>query len=233
MTEPAKKRERGADAREAILNAAEDEFAQKGFGGARVDQISEACGYSNSLIVHHYFKSKKDLYHAVIRCLKDEKIERLRQVMTPTSIAADVPLTDSVVQTFIEEALRFSFNHFMEHPKLIRIMAWEAAEGWQTFNELKSQPGQDQWSEEASAFIRRAQAEGIIRPDIDPKMLIATVMGCSFIYLLSLPRYQLVFPGADLSSPEALARAREQIVSLVVHGIMVHPKETFPDATGL
>ena len=153
--------------------------------------------------------------------------------MTPTSIAADVPLTDSVVQTFIEEAVRLTFNHFMEHPKLIRIMAWEAAEGWETFNELKSQPGQDQWSEEASAFIRRAQAEGIIRPDLDPKMLIANVMGCSFIHLLSLPRYQLVFPGADLSSPEALAHAREQIVSLVVHGIMVHPKETFPDATGL
>ena len=234
MTEPAKKRERDADAaREAILNAAEDEFAQKGLGGARVDQISKACRYSNSLIVHHYFASKEDLYEAVIRCLKDEKIERLRQAMIPVGITADAPLTANVVQTFIEEAVRLMFNHFMEHPKLIRIMAWEAAEGWKTFNKLKSQPGQDQWSEEANAFIRRAQAEGIIRPDIDPKMLIATVMGCSFIHLLSLPRYQLVFPDADLSSPEALAHAREQIVSLVVHGIMAHPKETFPDATGL
>src|ERR1051326_8093592 len=126
MTEPAKKRGRDADAaREAILNAAEDVFASKGFGGARVDDIGEACGYSNSLIVHHYFKSKEDLYHAVIRCLKDEKIERLRQVMTPTGIAPDAPLTDDVVQTFIEEALRLTFNHFVEHPKLIRIRSEE------------------------------------------------------------------------------------------------------------
>jgi AcrR family transcriptional regulator len=227
-------RRRDANAtREAILAAAEDHFAKHGFSGARIDKIAEEAGYNRSLVCHQYFASKEDLYHAVIRCLKDEKIERLRQAMTPVGITDDAPLKAETVQTFIEEALRLTFNHFVEHPKLIRIMAWEAAEGWQTFNKLQSHPGQDQWSEETRAFIRRAQAEGIIRPDLDPNMLISTVMGCSFIHLLSIPRNQLVFPGADLSSPEALAHAREQIVNLVVHGIMVHPKETLPDATGL
>lgn len=234
MTEQAKKRGRDADAaREAILNAAEEVFAQKGFSGARVDDISNACGYSHSLIVHHYFKSKKDLYDAVIRCLKEEKITRLREIMTPSGIAADAPLNADAVQTFIEEAIRLSFNHFIEHPKFLRILAWEAAEGWKIFNELQFKPGETQWSEEVSTFIRRAQAEGIICPKLDPKMLMTTVMGISFNYLLSIPRYQLMFSGADLSSPEALAEAREQIVTLIVHGMLVHPKETPFNATGL
>src|SRR5215475_3027843 len=112
MTEQIKKRERDADAaREAILNAAEKVFAEKGFSGARVDEISKACRYSNSLIVHHYFDGKEDLYHAVIRCLKEEKLERLRQIMTPMGIDEDAPLQADVVQSFIEEAVRLSFNH--------------------------------------------------------------------------------------------------------------------------
>ena len=234
MTELAKKPRRDADAaRAVILNAAENVFAEKGLSGARVEDISLACGYSHSLIVHHYFKSKEDLYKAVIRCLKNEKIARLRQVMTPVGINEDAPLNPDAVQTFIEEAIRLSFNHLMAHPKLVHILAWEAAEGWKIFNELQSQQEDEQWMEEVNAFIRRAQAEGIIRPELDPRMLIATVMGCSFIYLVSIPRYQPMFSGADLSSPGALAHAREQIVNLTVHSILVHPKETIPDATGV
>jgi TetR/AcrR family transcriptional regulator len=234
MIEPAKKRGRDADAaREAILNAAENVFAEKGLSGARVDDISKACGYSHSLIVHHYFASKEDLYHAVIRCLKDEKIERLRQFITPAGFNDDAPLNPDAVQTFIEEAIRLTFNQYIAHPKLVRILAWEAAEGWETFNELYSKHEESQWSEKASSFIRRAQAEGIIRPELDPHMVMAAVMGCSFIYLVSIPRYQRIFSGADLSTPGALARAREQIVNLIVHGILVHPKETSLNATGV
>ena len=234
MTEQAKKQRRDADAaREVILNAAEEEFACKGFSGARVDEISKACGYSHSLIVHHYFKSKEDLYDAVLRCLKEEKIARLRQIMTPAGIEADAPLNADAVQRFIEESIRLTFNQFVAHPKFLRILAWEAAEGWENLNKLHSKTEEEPWSEEVSAFLRRAQAEGIICPKLDPKMLMATVMGLSFYYLLSIPRYQLLFPGANLASPEALAEAREQIVTLIVHGILVHPKETFPDATGI
>ncbi len=234
MTEQIKKRGRDADAaREAILSAAETVFAEKGFSGARVDDISKACGYSNSLIVHHYFKSKDDLYHAVMHSLKGERMERLRQIMTPSGIEADVPLDADAVQTFIEESVRLSFNQLVEHPKLVRILAWEIAGCWKTYNEIQAKPGEHQWITEIQAFIRRAQAEGIIRPELDPQILITNVMGCTLIYLLSLPRYQTLFPDTDLSSPEALAHAREQIVNVIVHGILVHPKETIPHATGL
>lgn len=234
MTEPAKKPRRDADAaREAILEAAENIFAAKGLSGARVEKISEACDYSHSLIVHHYFKSKEDLYKAVIRSLKDEKVERMRQIMTPAGFNDDAPLDPDAVQTFIEEAVRLLFNQLLEHPKLVHILAWEAAEGWKIFNELQSGPGEEHWCDQAISFIRRAQAEGIIRPELDPRILVATIMSSAFIHLLSIPRYQLVFPDADLSSPEALAHAREQIVNLTVHSILVHPKETLPNATGL
>ncbi len=52
------RRERDAEvARKAILDAAEEIFAQEGFDGARIDAIAEASGYNKSLIFH-YFEDK-------------------------------------------------------------------------------------------------------------------------------------------------------------------------------
>ncbi len=234
MTAPAKKHRRGADAaREAILRAAEEVFAEKGFREARVEDIGRICGYSNSLIVHHYFKSKKELYEAVMRWLKEEKIERLRRIMTPAGFYDDAPLKADAVQRFIEESIRVSFNQFIEHPKFLRIMAWEAAAGWENLNKLPLKPEERQWCEDVRSFIRRAQVEGIIWPELDPTLLMAMVGGLSFHYLLSLPRYLVLFADASLASPEALAEAREKIVALTLRSILVHPKETLPHATGL
>ena len=53
-------------ARRAILNAAEEVFAQHGFDGARIDAIAAAAGYNKSLIFQ-YFGDKLNLYAEVIK----------------------------------------------------------------------------------------------------------------------------------------------------------------------
>ena len=52
-------------AREAILNAGEEVFAEHGFDGARIDAIAKSSGYNKSLIFQ-YFGDKLGLYAAVI-----------------------------------------------------------------------------------------------------------------------------------------------------------------------
>ena len=43
-------------------------------------------------------------------------------------------------------------------------------------------------------------------------------------YPTSLPFYQLVLPDRDLSTPAAMACAREQIVDFIVAGFIVDPQ---------
>jgi len=50
---------------QAILAAAEAEFAAKGLAGARVDVIAEQAG-ANKRMLYYYFGSKDDLYLAVL-----------------------------------------------------------------------------------------------------------------------------------------------------------------------
>src|SRR5262245_18089884 len=54
-----------AETRRRILEAAEVEFAAKGFDGARLGSIARAAEVQQALI-HHYFEDKAGLYRAVI-----------------------------------------------------------------------------------------------------------------------------------------------------------------------
>jgi AcrR family transcriptional regulator len=51
--------------REAIVSAAAELYAQKGFKGASVAQLADACRTSKSLI-YHYFPSKEDILYDVM-----------------------------------------------------------------------------------------------------------------------------------------------------------------------
>ena len=51
--------------RAAILAAATREFAEKGFGGARVDSIALRAG-TNKRMLYHYFGDKEALYLVVL-----------------------------------------------------------------------------------------------------------------------------------------------------------------------
>ncbi|MFY9912514.1 MAG: TetR/AcrR family transcriptional regulator [Candidatus Sulfotelmatobacter sp.] len=53
------------DTRLSILTAATEEFARKGYAGARTEEIAGAAGVKHTL-VFYYFKSKEGLYRAVL-----------------------------------------------------------------------------------------------------------------------------------------------------------------------
>src|SRR5258705_13958891 len=65
-------RERDAEAARAdILSAAEEVFAQRGFSGARVDEIAAASGYNKALIFR-YFGDKLGLYQTLFGSMKKQ-----------------------------------------------------------------------------------------------------------------------------------------------------------------
>ncbi len=67
--------------REAILDAAEEIFAENGFDGARIDAIAAKSGYNKSLIFH-YFGDKLGLYAEVLRRADVETRELQARVLS-------------------------------------------------------------------------------------------------------------------------------------------------------
>lgn len=219
-----KGRERDADvAREVILNAAEMTFARDGFSGARVDDIAVAAGYNKALIFH-YFGDKLGLYQALMSRTKEGIFAELGAAFDRFFADGTDAITARRIHEFAADCVRAVFVYYCSHPQAARIMAWEAAEGWRTFATCAPQTPQN-WSTRGDDLLRRAQTAGVVRGDLDPVIMFTMVMSLPLIHLVSLPRYQLIFPDYDFTSPEGLAHAREQIIELVVRGALAHPEE--------
>ena len=230
MSEPGSRRGRVHDAegaREAILNAAETVFAEHGFDGARVDAIAAAAGYNKSLIFQ-YFGDKLNLYVEVIRRADRELGELQVQLLSPVLADETIAFNAHKFRTFLEITCKTLFDYLVAHPRFVRMMLWEQAEGWQTYAKIASQLNADD-NVQLEALFRKARSAGLLRSDFEPLMQLTMILQICLSYLTFIPLYQMfILPGEDLFSAAALTKAREYIVTLVVSGMMVDPHETKP-----
>ncbi len=212
-------RERDAEvARAAILNAAQEIFARDGFSGARVDDIAHTAGYNKALIFH-YFDDKLGLYRALMSRTKERLFARFEEAFARIFAGDGQHVTPARIRALAAECLGVMFDYYAQHPQAARILAWEAAEGWQTFaNCAPATP--DSWAQRVLALLDRARTTGIVRADLDPRLLFTTVMSLPLIHMVSLPRFATIFPDTDFTSPAAIAHARGQITDLVLRGIL-------------
>jgi hypothetical protein len=132
----------------------------------------------------------------------------------------------SRVRIFLELSIERYFAFLTQHPRNLHIMAWEAAEGWHTFL------GNMKELEEHRAsficlgdFLRKAQEVGIINPKLNVRFIMVSINHLCVMYLLNLPRNQWFLGESLTGQPESQGFARQQIVELVLHGILNAPLE--------
>lgn len=77
-----------AERRAAILDAAMEAFARRGYHGTSIDDIASAAGISKALIYEH-FSSKRDLHATLIAQQSDELFGRLRANAAPGRAAEE------------------------------------------------------------------------------------------------------------------------------------------------
>jgi AcrR family transcriptional regulator len=97
----------------ALLAAAVAEFSEKGFGGARVDRISERSGVNRERL-YSYFGNKRQLFEAVLA-------DQLGTILD------GVPVTGSGPAAAAGFAERY-FDACRAHPELPRLVFWEGLE---------------------------------------------------------------------------------------------------------
>jgi hypothetical protein len=122
---------------------------------------------------------------------------------------------------FLELSVDRYLAFLSQNPRNLRIMAWEAAEGWHTFlgntKELKEHRERMLC---LGNFLRRAQEAGIISPKLSTRFVFVSIMHLCVMYLQNLPRYEWFLSEIPTDQPESLTFARQQIVEFVLHGII-------------
>lgn len=95
-----------------ILEAAEKEFLEKGYDGARTTSIAKAAGVTHAML-HYYFRTKELLFERII----DKKMEEIVPLMTHLFGNSDLPLVKR-----IEEAISVHFDFVIANPDLPRFL---------------------------------------------------------------------------------------------------------------
>jgi TetR/AcrR family transcriptional regulator len=77
-----------------ILEAAKKVFHEKGFDGARMQEIADEAGINKALL-HYYFRNKENLFNAVFKEALQEMFSRLTGI-----VGKDVPLEEKIRLVF-------------------------------------------------------------------------------------------------------------------------------------
>lgn len=189
--------------RRDIVAIATTHFADKGFAGARVDEIAAATATSKRMIYYH-FGSKEGLYRAVLT-------EAYRGIR---SAELDAGLDDLPALAALERLTALTFDYHFEHPELVRLVMDEnmrqaphVGSVVEAHNETVL-PG-------TQALIDRGVAEGTMRPGIEAVDLHMTISALAFYYVSNRYTFATIFK-TDTQSAAAAARRREQVVATVI-----------------
>ncbi len=192
--------------RDALLEAAREEFANLGYAGATTAGIARRAGLTQPL-VHHHFGSKRGLWLAAIDPLFGALAEEL------TTAAAAKDLTGSArVARLIRVFVLFSGAR----PQLPRLIRTESRGGGAAFDELYSR-----WLGKLVLFFEReitlAQESGAVRA-VDGALLYFFIVGASTEIFVQPAIAKRAF-GLDASAADVIERHARTVVDVLLHGV--------------
>lgn len=191
--------------RRSILDAATQEFASKGFGGARVDAIAVRAG-SNKRMLYHYFGNKEELYLAVL----EETYRGIRLA------EADLNLSHLPPEEGVRRLVVFTWQYFIDHPEFLSLLNTENLMKGQFLR--RSAGIQDlhfPLVDLLEDLLERGVKEGVFRTDVGPVQLYITIAALGFFYMSNRSTLSTIF-GRDLAAKDAMDERCEHIVNVVL-----------------
>jgi TetR/AcrR family transcriptional regulator len=216
--------------RARILAAARVEFVTHGLNGARVDQIATQSGVNKNLI-YHYFGSKDALYLEVLEGIyaglrtsqQDSELRTAEPVEAMARLAAN------------------TFDHFVATPDLIRLMSIENIHyGAHLKRSAAVKPLYDDLLDTMQVILKRGQAAGLFRRNVDAIDLYLSISGLAYFFLSNQHTLSWLLD-RDLAAPRRVARRRQHVIDMVLgylaskdtaSAVDVPPSTRGRDATG-
>ncbi|WP_065963296.1 TetR/AcrR family transcriptional regulator [Streptomyces sparsogenes] len=173
--------------RRLLLDAAMDEFAEKGYAGARVQDIADRAGLNKQLI-SYYFGGKEGLYQELHR----QWLRREEEDIVDPALPLDELIVRYLRETFAD-------------PRATRLNLWKGLTGG-----ALEEPRED------LSALRRRQEDGELAEDLDPAaamLLFISLVSAP----VALPHAVRQLFGLDPDSPEFREHYAEQLRRIVRH----------------
>jgi AcrR family transcriptional regulator len=191
--------------RRNILEIATDEFANKGFSGARVDDIAARTSTSKRMI-YYYFGDKEGLFVAVL----EQAYGRIRQIETTLKLDHLEP------ESALRALVGFTFDYQNANESFIRLVM---VENIHKGVHLARSRAIEEVNLPAIATLRdiyrRGRKAGAFRAGIDEVDLHMSISALCFFNVANRATFSRIFR-REMATPDALARRREIVIDTII-----------------
>lgn len=191
--------------REILLDAALREFADKGFDGARVDQIALLTGLNKNVLYHH-FESKDGLFAAVLERTYAEIRASQNDIslrgMDPVAATRKLVISTGRIWVRYPEFQRLLFSENLHRGKHVS----QSSSIRRMYNPLL---------DTLRDLLARGQAAGVFRAGIDPVDLYISITSLTAHYMNNRFTFEAIFQ-ADMMSAKRVKQRLEHAADMVL-----------------
>ncbi len=195
-----------------ILQAAEKEFFEKGYAGARTVSIAEAAGVTHAML-HYYFRTKDKLFEQIVA----GKINMLGDIILSAIGDGNLPLEERIRQgverhfDFIaanRDLPRFIVNEVLSRPNHIEIMKRNALH---IVNSLLGSLQRE---------IDEYAARGLCRK-VDARMLLIDIVSLNVFPFMAAPIVYSAIGDSYSNYDEFLAMRKKENVETILNKLKI------------
>jgi TetR/AcrR family transcriptional regulator len=206
---PAPGEESRSPGAQAILDVAASLFAEKGFDATSMSELARCAGVSKANVFHH-FRSKHELYLAVIREACRDSSAALRQGRVSGSTVTEQ------LSAFLAHHLETLLRREQVSRLVVREVMESSPEGGK---ELAEQVFLEGFSE-LLAIVREGQESGEFRRDLNPALLAHLIISTNVFFFQSRNVLRH-FPFVDFADDPR--RFAQMAGDLLFHGCLCEP----------
>ncbi len=189
--------------RTEILSAAEQEFARYGLAAARTEAIAAQTGVTKSMIFYH-FKSKQDLYQAVLAQAASELI-KLSHMQT------EGYSPEQALQQLVEKLLKC----LAANPNLPRLFHLEAIQNQGKYYE---QIGMPMFFDKLICVLQQGIAKSVFRP-LEPRQTAVNIVGVCAFYFVVNENLKYLWADQQMFSQKRLDEHTQEAINLIMAGV--------------
>jgi AcrR family transcriptional regulator len=199
--------------RAEILAVATREFADKGFDGARVDEIAAKMSTTKRML-YYYFGGKEQLYVAVL--------ERAYAVIRALEQELDVEQLNPV--DAIRQLAELTFDHHEAHPDFIRLVSIENIHRAEHIARSSMLPDSATPALDVLArILERGRAAGVFRDDADPLDIHMMISAFCVFRAANRHTFNAIFK-RDMLDPAQREHYRRMLGELVLAYLTARPQ---------
>lgn len=187
----------------AILNAAEAEFANKGFWGARVDEIAASADI-NKRMIYAYFGDKEALYNAVLLNTYS-KMEKVENALIKRNLSG-IELVKEIISTY--------FDFLYNNPNFVNILMWENLNKGKYLKKIENQVIERKTISYFINAIEKGKTIGIFKDDIDSYNVVLSMITTCFANFSNQYTLSRLFH-TDLTNIEIIDERKKHTIKLI------------------